>query len=58
MDSKWVVFSTKGTNIAADICIAGTTAYYLCKSSTGFKRSAKVLDALILFVIGSGAVLM
>ncbi|KLO13804.1 hypothetical protein SCHPADRAFT_940121 [Schizopora paradoxa] len=55
-DSQWVVYSTRSTNIVADISIVGTTLYYLYKTTTGFKGTGELLNALILFVLGTGIV--
>jgi len=54
--TPWIVYSTRITNMVADISIAGTTLFYLYKSSTGYKGTAEVVNALILFVVGTGIV--
>lgn len=54
--SPWIIYSTMGAAMAADISIACTMCYYLYTSSTGFSGTSSLINTLVLYVVGTGLI--
>ncbi|KLO12057.1 hypothetical protein SCHPADRAFT_441390 [Schizopora paradoxa] len=55
-DAPWVVYATTGSDVVADISIAGTLWFYLSRMPTGYQRTSNLLQSLSHYIIGTGAV--
>ncbi|KLO12059.1 hypothetical protein SCHPADRAFT_440969 [Schizopora paradoxa] len=55
-ETPWVIYATLATDMIADIFIAGTSSYYLFRTSSGYKRTSNLLNTLALYVVGTGVI--
>jgi len=54
--ATWVVYATTGSDVVADVAIAGTLWYYLRRMPTGYERTSNLLQTLSHYIIGTGAI--
>jgi len=52
----WIVYATTGSDVVADVAIAGTLWYYLSRTPSGYEGTSNLLHTLTRCIIGTGAV--
>ncbi|KAL5483634.1 hypothetical protein ACEPAI_8866 [Sanghuangporus weigelae] len=51
---SWVLYTSLGSAVAADIWVATTLCFFLARSRSGFKSTDTKVNALILYIINTG----
>ncbi|KAL5492871.1 hypothetical protein ACEPAI_4319 [Sanghuangporus weigelae] len=51
---SWLMFTSLGSGVAADLWIAICVCYFLFKDKTGFQRTDTMLRKLTVYIIGTG----
>ncbi|THH02437.1 hypothetical protein EW026_g422 [Hermanssonia centrifuga] len=52
---SWIIYTSFGSSLIADIIMAGTLCVMLSKRRTGFKRTDSIIHTLMLYSITTGA---